>query len=156
MKNRIGIVILVLVCVVLGIALLTVKRDAAKLQAKDSETIVGLSNNLSFTSAKLDEQKQVAALLEKDIQKQKQTFTELTNTFSQVSTDLAKTQTDLKAREEEIKQRDAKINDLENQNQALDKQAADLSVAITNLSAQITDTQGRLAKSEGDKAYLVK
>jgi len=133
-----------------------VKRDATKQQAKATETIIGLSNNLSFTSAKLDEQRQVAALLEKDLEKQKQTFGELTNNFSQVSTELTKTQSDLKAREDEIKQRDAKIADLESQNQALDKQAADLSLAITNLTGQIADTQKKLAASEGDKAFLEK
>src|ERR1043165_9480168 len=127
MKNRVGLVILVLACVVLGILFLTTKRDAVKQQTKATETIVGLSNEVTRIRGKWDEQKQVAALLEKDLQKQKESFTELTNNYSQVSTDLAKTQTDLKAREEEIKQRDAKISDLENQNQALDKQAADLS-----------------------------
>ncbi len=156
MKNRAGIIILVLVAVVLGIAFVSTKHEATKLHAKDTETIIGLSNNLSFTSAKLDEQRQVASLLEKDLEKQKQSYGELTNNFSQVSTDLTKTQTDLKAREDEIKQRDAKIADLESQNQALDKQAADLSLAITNLTTQIADTQKKLAASEGDKAFLEK
>jgi chromosome segregation ATPase len=156
MKNRVGLVILVLIAVVLGIALLTVKRDATKQHAKDTDSIVTLSNQLSFTSGKLDEQRQVAALLEKDLEKQKQSYGDLTNNYSQVSTELTKTQSDLKAREEEIKQRDSRIADLETQNQALDKQAADLSLAITNLTGQIADTQKKLAASEGDKAFLEK
>ena len=156
MKTRVGIVILVLIAVVLGIALLSVKHDAVKRQAQDTERIIYFSNTLNSTTATLDDTRHVNALLEKDLEKEKQSFGELTNNFSQVSTDLAKTQTDLKAREDEIKQRDAKIADLETQNQALDKQAADLSLAITNLTVQISDTQKKLAASEGDKAFLEK
>jgi len=147
---------LVLIAVVLGIALLSVKHDAVKRQAQDTERIIYFSNTLNSTTATLDDTRHVNALLEKDLEKEKQSFGELTNNFSQVSTDLAKTQTDLKAREDEIKQRDAKIADLETQNQALDKQAADLSLAITNLTVQISDTQKKLAASEGDKAFLEK
>src|SRR5262249_34020786 len=117
---------------------------------------VRFSNEVTRVSGLWDEQKQVAALLEKDLNKEKESLTALTNNFTQVSTDLTKTQTDLKAREEELKQRDAKIADLESQNQALDKQPADLSVSITNLPLQIADTQKKLAASEGDKAYLEK
>src|SRR4051812_40179291 len=64
MKTRVGIVIVVLTAVVLGIALLSVKHEATKQHAADTEKIVDLSNNVSFANAKLDETRQVAALLE--------------------------------------------------------------------------------------------
>jgi len=156
MKNRIGVVILVLVSVILAIAVFTIKKDAAKRQEEDSKQIYSLSNDLVKVNGKLDEQKQVATMLEKDLQTQKTNYTELTNTFTEVSTTLAKTETDLKARIEEVKQRDTKIAELENQNQVLDKQASDLSTAITNLNIQIADTQQKLAVSEGNKAFLEK
>jgi len=156
MRNRIGIVILVLVCVGLGIALVSIKRDAATEKANASEQISTLSNKWVDTSGKLDEQKQVAAMLEKDLDTQKKAFVELTNNYSQVSANLAKTEASLQASEAEVKQRDAKIGELEVQNQALDKQALDLSTSITNLTVQITDTKKKLATSEGDKAFLEK
>jgi uncharacterized protein (DUF3084 family) len=156
MKNRIGIVILVLACVVLAIAYVFVKHDAAKDHAEAVDRIQSFSNKWVDTSAKLEAEKQNAAQLYQELDKGKKSYTELSNNLTDVSATLAKTQTDLKAREEEVKQRDAKIADLESQNQALDKQAADLSVAITNLTVQISDTQKKLAASEGDKAYLEK
>jgi chromosome segregation ATPase len=156
MKNRLALVILVLVSVVLGIALIFVKRDAVKEQGDATAKITFLSNKWDEAEAKLSDEKRVTAQLYEDVDKRKQTYTELSNSFTEVSNVLAKTQTDLKAREEEIKQRDAKIADLESQNQALDKQAADLSSAITNLTVQISDTQRKLSASEGDKAFLEK
>src|SRR5438132_13619284 len=123
MKNRIGIVILVLICVVLGIAFVFVKRDAAKERADATVKIETFSNKWVETSAKLDEEKQNAAKLYEDLDKRKQAYSELSNNLSEVSNTLTKTQGDLKAREEEIKQRDSKIPDVENQNQALEQQA---------------------------------
>jgi chromosome segregation ATPase len=158
MKNRIGAVVLVLVCLGLGVAMISIKREAAKQKTEDIEKIATLSTNWVVTTAKLDEQKQVTTMLEKDMESQKKSFEkslgELTNNFSKVSADLAKAETTIKTEEEEIKQRDAKISDLESQNQILDKQALKLSSDITNLTAQIADTQHKLAASEGDKAYL--
>jgi chromosome segregation ATPase len=156
MRNRIGIVILVLVCVGLGVALVSIKRDAAAEKAAASEQILTLSNKWVDTSGKLDEQKQVAAMLEKDLDTQKKAFTELTNNYSQVSANLVKTEASLQATEAEVKQRDAKISELEVQNVALDKKAVDLSTAITNLTVQIGETQKKLATSEGDRAFLEK
>jgi len=156
MKNRVGIVVLVLACVILGIALISLKRDAAKDRNESTVKIVTFSNKWDETSAKLQEEKRVTAQLYEDLDKRKTAFTELSNNFTEVSNTLAKTQTDLKAREDEIKQRDEKIAGLETQNQALDKQAAELSNAITNLNFQIADTQKKLATSEGDKAFLEK
>jgi chromosome segregation ATPase len=156
MKNRIGAILLVLVCIGLGIGLMTIKRRADKQKATDSETIVTLSNNWSVASGKLDEQKQVTTLLEKDLENQKKEFVDLTNNFAQVSANLARTEATLEASKKEVAKLEAKISDLENQNQVLDKKSADLSTAITNLTTQIGDTQKRLAASEGDKAFLEK
>jgi chromosome segregation ATPase len=156
MKNRIGVVILVLVSVILAIAVFSIKKDAAKRQDEDAGKIRFLSNQLVTVNGNLNEQKQVATMLEKDLQTQKTSNTDLSNNLTQVSGTLAKTETDLKAKIEEVKQRDTKIAELENQNQVLDKQASDLSMAITNLTVQIADTKQKLAASEGNKAFLEK
>lgn len=163
MKNRIGIILLALVCLGLGVLLLATRKQAEKRQAEDEARVEALSNQWVKTSSELDEQRQVAAMLEKDIEKQKQVYSELTNSFSKVSGqltlvsgNLAQTEATLKSTEEEVKKRDSKISELENQNQVLDKQALDLSAAMTNLTTQIADTQRKLSASEGDKAFLQK
>ena len=163
MKNRIGVIVLVLLCLGLLIGLVTVKKQSGDQHSKDVETIQDYSNHLVTTSKSLDDQKQVAALLEKDLDTQKTTLTQLTNDYTKISANLAetsanlaKTQTALQDSQQELAKRDTRISELETQNQALDKKAVDLSSAITNLNLQIADTQHKLSASEGDKAFLEK
>jgi chromosome segregation ATPase len=163
MKNRIGLILLALVCIGLGIVLVSTKKQAEKRQVEDEARVEALSNKWVKTSNDLDEQRQVSAMLEKDIEKQKQSFADLTNSYTRVSGqltlvngNLAQTEATLKSTEEEIKKRDSRISELENQNQVLDKKALDLSTAMTNLTVQIADTQRKLSASEGDKAFLEK
>src|SRR5580700_7948419 len=103
MKNRLGIIIWVLVCLGLSIALIAIKKQASDQQTADNLTIGSLSNKWVDVNSKWEEQKAVTAMLEKDLDTQKKSFGELTNNFSKVSadlsqatTDLAKTQTALK------------------------------------------------------------
>jgi uncharacterized protein (DUF3084 family) len=163
MKNKLGLVLLVLVCLGLGIGLLLVKNQAAEQKRADTERLLGVSNDLKQTSFKLEEQKQVSTMLEKDLDAQKHALNDLSNNLNKVSTDLTQTtaslaqsQAALKVSQEEVQKRDAKIAELETQNQALDKQALDLSNAITNLTQQIAVTQKKLDTAEGDKAFLEK
>lgn len=163
MKNRIGVILLALVCVGLGFALIITQKQSVKRRQEDTTKIGTLSNNLVQTTTLLDEQRQVAATLEKDLDKQRQVSTDLTNSLSRVSANLAQTSSalettkaTLQTTEEELKKREARISDLESQNQALDKQALDLSTSITNLTVQIAETQRKLTASEGDKAFLEK
>jgi len=158
MKNRIGLILLILICLGLIVALVTTKKHATDQHQQDTAQIETVSNNLTKANVSLEDQKKVNVTLEKDMEAQKQTFekslTDLTNNFTQVSADLAKTEAGLRASEQEVKQREAKIADLEAQNQALDKRAVDLSNALTNLTTQIDDTKRKLAASEGDKVFL--
>lgn len=160
MKNRIGLIVLILVCLGLAVAVIAVRNRAAAQHEEDHARIETVSNQLAKASADFDDQKRVNATMEKDIESQKKTFEksldELTNNFTQVSANLEKTEATLRASEQEVKQRDSKIADLESQNQVLDKRASDLSNAITNLTTQIDDTRQKLAASEGDKAFLQK
>jgi chromosome segregation ATPase len=163
MKNRIGVIALIVCCLGLLIALVAIKKQATKQQQLDADTNSALSNNLASTNEKLERQRQVNAELESDRAKQKLAFDELTNSFTKVTTDLsttaadlAKTETALKASQAETAKRDARIADLEAQNQALDKRALDLGSAITNLTAQIEETKRKLAASEGEKGFLEK
>ena len=160
MKNRIGVVILVLICLGLGIALISIKREAGRQKVNDTESIISLSNKVVDTVNKLEEQRNVATQFEQDLDKQKETFrkvvTELTNNYTMLSSNLVVSEQSLKESQDKVKQNESKIAELENQNQILDKKALDLSAAMTNLTTQITDTEKKLAASEGDKAFLEK
>lgn len=163
MKNRIGVIVLVLLCLGLGVGLIASRKQASDLQQQDLERIETLSNKWVKTSSELEEQKQVAAMYEKDLDTQKKALGELTNNFSRVSTDLtqtsaklASTEAALKTNELELAKRDARITELENQTQDLNKQASDLSNQLTNLTTEIAETQRKLSASEGDKAFLEK
>jgi predicted nuclease with TOPRIM domain len=156
MKNRIGVLILVVVCVGLGIGLIGVKRQADTEKAKDIVSIQSFSNNLNVARNELVETKQVNDELRKDVDNEKKNYSELTNNFSQVSANLAQTEASLRTSEQEIAKRDVRIVDLETQNKALDQRAQDLSLEITNLGANIDATQKKLLASEGDKSLLEK
>jgi chromosome segregation ATPase len=156
MKNRMGIIVLIVICVVLSFVLVWSQRQATRQKSADAESIGNYSNKWVETSAGLDQQRQVNTSLESDLKKQRESFNDLTNAYTVVSANLDKTETSLKGTQEEVSRRDARIADLESQNQALDQRALDLSSAITNLTTQIDDTRNKLAASEGDKAFLEK
>src|SRR3974390_1829070 len=129
MRSRIGVIGLVIICVGLVVALIITWKQGAERQHQDAESISTLSNNWFKTSADLGEQRQVSAMLEKDLDVQKKELAELTNQFSsvpanlaQTSSNLAQTEVSLQTSQEEVKRRDNRIAELENQNQALDKQ----------------------------------
>ncbi len=154
MKNRIGAIVLIVICVGLSIALIVIKNQASQEKAKDTDSIQRYSNQVASTTEKLDEQKKVSEMMEKDLATQRNAFVELTNNYATVAADLAKTQADLKERDDDLAKRNAKITELEAKNQMLDQQAMDLSASLTNLNIQISETQRKLAASEGDKAFL--
>src|SRR5882757_4019653 len=152
MKIKAILTVLILICVVLGVALITSNKSATETHVKDVDTILHHSNEWVKVSADLDEQKQVNLKYEKDLTDRKADISKLSNDLTQTSESLAKTETALKTAIEESAKRDAKIAELENQNDVLDKQAVGLKGSISNLENQITDTQKRLDASEGDKA----
>jgi chromosome segregation ATPase len=156
MKNRIGVVILVVVCVGLGIGLIGIKRQSDKEKADSEASIQNFSNKLVVAASQLDETKQVNTELRKDLDNEKKNFSELTNNFLQVSANLAQSEASLRTSEQEIAKRDVKIVELETQNKALDQRAQDLGLEITNLTANIAATQKKLLASEGDKSLLEK
>jgi hypothetical protein len=161
MKNRIGVIVLVLICVGLGIALVATTKQSSNQHRQAEERNSVLSNDVVVTTRKLEGQLQVNAELETDRAKQKQALEELTNNYSkltvklmQVSNDLVHSEAALRTSQEETARRDTRIAELEAQNQALDKRALELSTAITNLTVQIAETKRKLAASEGEKGFL--
>jgi uncharacterized protein (DUF3084 family) len=163
MKNRIGVIVLVVLCLGLGIGLIASRKQASDQLHQDAERIEVLSNKWVKTSSDLEEQKQVAAMYEKDLDTEKKALGDLTNNYtqvsanlSQVSSKLATTEASLQTSQQELAKRETKITELESQNQALDKHSSELSTALTNLTTQITETERKLTASEGDKAFLEK
>jgi len=163
MKNRIGVIVLIVACLGLLIAVITVNKQATDRSRQDADKILTYSNDLVSADDQLRRQKQVNTLLETDLEQERKTAAELTNKVMTVSADLAqtsgslaKTEATLKEVQAAVAERDAKITSLEAQNQQLDKQATELSSSLTNLTVQITETQRKLAASEGDKAFLEK
>ncbi|MBC8097237.1 MAG: hypothetical protein H7Y43_15645 [Akkermansiaceae bacterium] len=160
MKNRMGAIVLILICAALGIGLVWSQKTASERWTTDADRIGSYSNKLVNTSADLEKQRQVNAELESDRARQNQSLSTLTNLYGETSSNLQKTAAALKATQDEmakeVAQRDARISELESQNQALDQRALDLSASITNLTTQIGETQKKLLASEGDKAFLEK
>jgi septal ring factor EnvC (AmiA/AmiB activator) len=163
MNNRIGLIIMILLCVALGAWLFFVKKEDGEKLDQDARVITQLTNEVAQKSAKLDEQKHVGEELEKKLDAQRKDYTELTNQYSVATSNLAlaslsmvRAETALKASEELVKKRDATIVDLEARNVDLDQQAAQLRNAMTNLSVQIAETERKLSVSEGDRAFLQK
>ncbi len=156
MKNQMGVIVMTIVCLGLIIALVFARKQSTEKQKTDADKIHTLSNQWVETSANLDDQRQVNASLEKDLDTQRKAYADLTNNFAQVSTELEETASSLKLTKDEVNKRDAKIAELENQNVVLDQRAMSLSQSITNLTQQIELTQQKLAASEGDKDFLEK
>ncbi len=156
MKNRIGLVILVVACVGLGVGLIAIKRQSDEQKREADQSIQNFSNKLVVAASQLDETKQVNAELRKDLDNEKKNYGELTNNYSQVAVNLAQTEASLRTSEQEIAKRDVRIVDLETQNKALDQRAQDLGLEITNLTANIDATQKKLLATEGDKSLLEK
>ncbi len=160
MKNQLGVIVLILLCVGLIVALVVSQKKATSLHTEDTLTILDKSNQLVQTTIDLEEVRQVNTVLNKDLDVRKSELVSLTNHLSDVSGTLAKTEDVLKNTQaqmaKELAERDARITALESQNLALDQRAVELNSAITNLTGQIDDTQKKLAASEGDKAFLQK
>ena len=156
MKNTVGYIIFIIVCIVLGVTLIVRNNQTTKQKKSDEAAKLDLSNHWQETQVKLSDSVQVNRALESDLKARKEDIARLTNDLIQTSALLAKTEATLQATEAEVKKRDAKIAELESVNQQLDKQASDLSASITNLNNQITETQRKLTAAEGDKAFLQK
>jgi len=156
MKNKIGLIVLTVATAALLVALIVTSKNASEQKKSDSDRIATLSNTWVETKANLTEQQEVNSKLEKNVEDQKATLTDLTNNITKVAGELEQSSEALKTAQADVASRDAKIADLEVQNQALNQRATELTNDITNLNTQITDTQTKLAASEGDKTFLQK
>ena len=147
MKTRLGVVLLVVVCVGMVVGLIVEKNHADTQQKRDSDIILEFSNQLASANMNLDGLRQVNLILTNDLVAAQQTLTVLSNQYVATSVSLSNTTTALKTAQDQIA-------DLESQNQALDQQVVNMTNTINNLSAQIAGTQMKLVESETNNAFL--
>src|SRR5215469_10745645 len=95
MKNRLALIVLGLLCLGLGIAAVTIRNNAVEQKRTDNEAILGFSNKWVETSTKFEDQKQVNAVMEKDLEARKAILLDLTNEFTSVSSNLTETTANL-------------------------------------------------------------
>ena len=147
MKTRLGVAILVVICVGVILALLLEKNRANKQQQKDADTISEFSNQLTTANINIDQLRQVNLILTNNFVSAQQTLTVLSNQYIATTASLSNTATALKTAQDQIA-------DLESQNQSLDQQVVSMTNTIDNLSAQIAATQLKLVESETNNAFL--
>lgn len=173
MQTKVAIIALVLISIFLGVALIHVSRKAEDQKTSDTKTIVSLSNDVTQTSAALEEQRQVNITIKTNLDSEQLKVEKLTVTLKQAEADLQRAKTEsadkevqaaqaaqaaeaaAKALKEQIAERTAKIQELEGERERLNGRLGDLTNAIAQLDSKIADTEKRLASSENDRTFLL-
>ena len=96
MKNQLGIIILILLCVGLIVALVVNQKKATELHSQDTLTILDKSNQLVQTTSDLEEARTVNTDLNKMLDTRKSELLTMTNQLNDVAGNLAKTEDMLK------------------------------------------------------------
>jgi chromosome segregation ATPase len=153
------VVILSLLC--LGLAAQVFLRQTRGQQAeKDlamaSVTLHSLSNEVSETRGKLDEEARLAAYLQSNLTQQATDLAVASNSLAQAASSLATVQSDLKSAQTEAQKQAARVAELEGQKDEMQAKLNDLASSIKNLNSQITETTRKLAAAEGDRDSLTK
>ncbi|MGA2243365.1 MAG: hypothetical protein ABSH48_00085 [Verrucomicrobiota bacterium] len=161
MKIKVAIVILAVACIGLGVALLTIKKQADDQHATDINSINEFSNQVISADAQLKEKDQVNLTLSNELAASQQQLAQtqeqmvqLSNTLSAANSTLVETRTSLASAEETVTNLNTRIADLEAQNKFLDEQANALSNNLARLTQQIEDTKNQLAVAETNSAFL--
>jgi chromosome segregation ATPase len=160
MKGRVGIIILVIICIGLGIGLLVRHKQAVHENVVAQDRIMNLSNNWVQAQAKVGELNSVNHTLETSLSGRTHELENVSNNFVAVSATLAKTQAEAKAAADaaaaEMAKRDAKISELQGQNDDMTKRMLELNTSLGSLEKQIAATEKKLATSEGDREFLLR
>ena len=159
MKGKVGVIILLIICVFLAVFIYLSQEKAKDQQTKAVQNITQLSNDLTTTSSKLTEQQQVNENLAASLKNRTSDLLSVSNKLESVSLALAQTQQEAdnaaKAAKEEMAKRDARISQLEGQNDEMTGKIANLTGVLSELEKQITETERRLSTSEGDREFLL-
>jgi chromosome segregation ATPase len=156
MKIKPGLVILAVACGGMMVALFAMKQLADERVKKDTEVLLGFSNQLVMARASLDELGQVNLRLTSDLAARRQEMQLFSNQLTETSGALAATRASLQSAREQIAGLNLRLAGLTTQNQVLDQRAGAVSGAINALNAQIADTRQRIAESETNNTFLEK
>ncbi len=159
MKGKVGVIILLIICVFLAVFIYLSQEKAKDLQSRATHNIIQLSNDLTSTSSKLTEQQDVNENLVTSLNNRTSELLTVSNRLENVSLQLAKTQQEAenaaKTAQEEVAKRDARISKLEGQNDEMNGKIANLNEVLSELEKQITETERKLSASEGDREFLL-
>jgi chromosome segregation ATPase len=162
-KDKVPIIVLIIVAVGLAVGLIVVNNKASEEKKAADDNIQSLSNIVVSTKATLAEYQSVNQTLETNLAATK---AEASNKLSLSEANLHTTEAELEKARAEAKaqsdadaaamsQRDKRIADLQSQNVDLDKQSAELRTTIAGLDSRIAATQKKLAESQGDRTLLL-
>jgi cell division protein FtsB len=154
MKTKVGMAVLIVVCIGLMVALLKTRMDAAERQRVDADAIIGLSNQLTTATENLFGLRQVNLALTNNLVASRQEVLTFSNRFTETSGTLAVTKTSLQNARTQITNLNGYLASWEAYAQLLNQRAAALTNAIISLDAQIARTQKQLAGTETNNAFL--
>ncbi|MCX8155839.1 MAG: hypothetical protein N3J91_05210 [Verrucomicrobiae bacterium] len=178
MRAKVAIIILVAVCVLLGVALISVSQKT-KAREKESVTIqktnwVEISNTLASTSSKVEELQQVNTHLTNQLASERRKVETLTGETKRLEGTLQRVtaeRDDLKQEieqvkkaaaeaaavaEKEIARHTAKIAELEKEREVLTRTMEQLTNQIAQLEVKIAETEKQLAAATGQNDFLLK
>jgi chromosome segregation ATPase len=159
MKGKVGVIILLIICVFLAVFIYLSQEKAKDQEMQASQSISRLSDGLTTTSNQLAEQKHVNDTLMANLDSRTTELLSFSNKLENVSLQLAQTQQEAenaaKAAQEEVAKRDARISKLEGQNDEMTGKIANLNGVLSELEKQIAETERKLSASEGDREFLL-
>lgn len=154
------VVILIILTLGLAGALYVRHTKAIKEKKDDVEVITRMSNEVTTTRNKLENQELITLMLETNKSLISLELSKASNSLTKALTDLAKSQKDAAAAAEtakaEMAKRDSEIAKLSGTIDDQTKQLTDLNTSINSLSKQIEETERKLVASEGDREFLLK
>jgi len=178
--RAVAIIVLVIICVVLGVGLIHVSRQAEKERAEQQKTVMDLSNSLAQASKSLEEARQSIIIIQTNLNTEEKKAAEVTQELkrkegeverlkielvdakkqAEINAELARKteqQAAEKAREmqQEIAKHSEKIKELEAQNEQLTQQSTELSNKIAALEIKIKEAEQKLASAENDRDFLL-
>jgi ubiquinone biosynthesis protein UbiJ len=154
MKIKIGLVILVVVCVGLAIALIATKKQADEAHKKNVDAALDLSNQVMSASDEVNGLRQVNLMLTNDLAVSRAEALTFSNNLAEADGALTEVKASLQNAQDQIANLNGRVSDLETQNKVLDDRASSLSNTIVSLNLQIAQTQRQLASSQTNNAFL--
>ena len=115
-----------------------------------------LSNDVTETRIKLEEESRMAAYLQSNLTVRATDLAVASNTMSQIVSNLQTAQLELKSAQGDAQKQAARVAELEGQKDEMQAKLNELAGSIKTLNLQIDETRRKLAAAEGDRESLTK